>query len=105
MEQEEVPDLSKYVIAGVSHLLSVAAEETLVNIGDPGFSEIRVRSTVEVPFLRSSMCLKPRNNLKEIGNLCAGLPTGGVRKGLQGLVCVDQVLVTRLWSVLAPCLT
>ena len=38
-------------------------------------------------------------------NLRACLATGGVRKGLEGLVCVDQVLVTRLWSVLTPSLT
>ena len=32
-------------------MLCVAAEETLVDIGDPGFGEIRVRAAVEVPFL------------------------------------------------------
>ena len=40
-----------------------------------------------------------------MSNLCAGLAAGGVGKGLEGLVCVDQVLVTRLWSVLTPSLT
>ena len=32
-------------------MLSVATEKTLVDVRDPGFSEIGVRSTVEVPFL------------------------------------------------------
>ena len=35
----------------LSHLLSVAAEETLVDVGDPGLGEVGVRSTVEVPLL------------------------------------------------------
>ena len=86
-------------------MLSVATEETLVDVGDPGLGEIRVRSTVEVPFLELSMCLKPRNRWKEIANLCACLATGRVGKGLEGFVCVDQVLDTRLWSILAPRLT
>ena len=86
-------------------MLSVATEETLVDVGDPGLGEIRVRSTIEVTFLEWWMCLKPRNQWKEIANLCACLPTGRVGKGLEGFVCVDQVLVARLWSILAPRLT
>ena len=46
-----------------------------------------------------------KTRIRIYADLCARLTTGGVRKGLEGLVRVDQVLVTRLWSVLAPGLT
>jgi hypothetical protein len=65
-------------------LLRVAGEQALVDVGDASLREERVGAAVKVPLL------------------CAGLPAGGVREGLQALVGVDEVLVAGLGRVVAP---